>query len=925
MDPREAATFDPKPRDSNAPSPAAEPTVAHPPEAELPRRFGRLVLLKHMARGGMGEVFLATAGGIEGAERPCVVKIIRREHAADRSFLARFLDEARIQSQLHHPGVAQIQEASTDPTGKPYVVIEYVEGRNLGEVRHRATQLGTRVAWPDAVAIGVALTEALAHVHERTDVAGRPLEIVHRDLSPQNVMVGYGGEVKIIDFGTARGENRRCHTVAGVVFAKPGYVAPEVANNTPGDAPADLYAVGIMLWELLAGRRFLTGEASEHLSAVAVGERRPASLAEEIDAPHELDAIIAKLTAHRLTARYASAREAMTDLVALLKRAPSAEDGARSVRSRVANLLRRLYPAEPTRSRAEFSRLVSEARRLSADSALFSTHAPRVTEDGDPALLSGTRYRLVRTLGQGAMGTVYEAEHVDLGRRVAIKALTAPGSGAAEHTARFRSEARAIAQLRHDNLVTVFDFGVAGDGRPFYVMEYLDGEPLDQRMAREPWLTWLEVVELGVQACRALEVAHAASIVHRDIKPGNLFLTRNGTLKLLDFGVAKHTLIEPATTGNGDAIEIFGTPEYMAPEQTLGNADARSDLYALGAVLYELLSGTLPHEAKSAVALFEAKRRGDPEPVSRRAPERGNPKMLDQTIQKALARSPEHRYQSAGALREALEAALDEPRIARIRRRRRGTISTAVGLFALGGLLAYGATHPESSQVLRERTTPAIAWLARWVPNQGDAAPAPEAAPPATPLSVLAAAAPAPQNAAKRLAVAGGELDEDVEAGSEAGAAPPEDPEIVEDEVAANGTTNPGPTPEAAPSPVGEDPVASEVRAAADLVANGRAIKAYDQLRRLARNHPNDARVLAELSHAAAATKSWGEAYRAAQRWVAAEPGVGSRLELARMARAVGKRDEAVATLKAVLKEQPDCPEARELLGRISPSAVAMK
>ena len=350
MQPRDPATFDSKVAERNGAPPAGEAAPAQPPEAPLPRRFGRLVLLKHMARGGMGEVFLATAGGIEGAERPCVVKIIRREHAADRSFLARFLDEARIQSQLCHPGVAQIQEASIDPSGKPYVVLEYVEGRNLGELRHRATQLGTRVCWPDAVAIGVALTDALAHVHERTDAAGRPLAIVHRDLSPQNVMVGYGGEVKLIDFGTARGENRRCHTVAGVVFAKPGYVAPEVANNTPGAAPADLYAVGIMLWELLAGRRFLTGEASEHLAAVAAGERRPTPLADGIDAPHELDAIIAKLTAHKIAARYASAREAMTDLVALLKRAPSPADGERSVHARIAHLVRRLYPAEPART-----------------------------------------------------------------------------------------------------------------------------------------------------------------------------------------------------------------------------------------------------------------------------------------------------------------------------------------------------------------------------------------------------------------------------------------------------------------------------------------------------------------------------------------------------------------------------------------------
>jgi serine/threonine-protein kinase len=137
----------------------------------LPRRFGRLTLLRHLARGGMGEVFLAASGGIEGAERPTIVKIIRRDHKHDESFLARFLDEARIQAQLEHPGVAQILEATQDEKGDPHVVVEYVEGRNLAEVRSRSTQLGMRFSWPDVLAIAISMADALAHVHERTDAS----------------------------------------------------------------------------------------------------------------------------------------------------------------------------------------------------------------------------------------------------------------------------------------------------------------------------------------------------------------------------------------------------------------------------------------------------------------------------------------------------------------------------------------------------------------------------------------------------------------------------------------------------------------------------------------------------------------------------------------------------------------------------------
>src|SRR5690606_23400329 len=132
------------------------------------RQLGRWTLLKPLARGGMGEVYLGTAGGIEGAERPCVVNILRGEHRQDTSFLARFFDEARIQAPLQHPGVAQVLEASTDASGKPYVVLEYIEGRNLSEIRQRGAQLKIPRSWADSVAVAVTLAEALVHVHERT-------------------------------------------------------------------------------------------------------------------------------------------------------------------------------------------------------------------------------------------------------------------------------------------------------------------------------------------------------------------------------------------------------------------------------------------------------------------------------------------------------------------------------------------------------------------------------------------------------------------------------------------------------------------------------------------------------------------------------------------------------------------------------------
>jgi serine/threonine-protein kinase len=881
----------------------------------LPRRFGRLTLLKQIARGGMGEVFLATAGGIEGAERPCVVKIIRREHADDRSFLARFLDEARIQAQLQHPGVAQVLEASTDSSGKPFVVVEHVEGRNLGEVRTRARQLGVRLGWADAVAIGVALGDALCHVHERLDADGRPLSIVHRDLSPQNVMVGYGGDVKLIDFGTARGENRRCHTVSGVVFAKPGYVAPEVANNQPGGAPADLYAFGIMLWELVAGRRFLSGEASEHLALVAKGERKPTPLSGLVDSPRELDSIIARLTRPSMEERYPSAREAVSDLVLLLKRAPSLADGERGVRARVAHLMGRLYPAEPARSRAEFARLVAGARRSNAPAkTTLPTPSPApASEADDPALLPGTRYRLVREIGRGGMGVVYEAFHVDLGRIVALKVLPGEHATSARFSERLRAEARAIAKLRHEHLVTLYDFGLSADGRPYYAMELLEGETLETYMDREKGMDWREAVRLTIQGCRALEVAHRAGVVHRDIKPANLYITTAGSLKLLDFGVAKAASDPEASAPRPGALSLVGTPEYMAPEQTAGgSADERSDVYALGAVLYELVTGRLPHVASSTVALIDAKNRTNCEPPRQRAPKRGLPRMLDDAIIRSLERHPEQRFQSAAEFRQVLEEALREPERARRRRRRMGFATVGAMMVALGGLGYTGYQRPEVRARAMAMAQPVLHKVDELRSARQAALHAPvadEAKPAASP----AKAAPAPED----------------KASSPPSAPPPAKPDPAADPAndkpidvlaQADAPDSAQPSSDSAqPSsdPAQPDALEQRIAASVQLMESGNKLKGYNQLRELGRDNGKDPRALKAWGQAAVEMRAWGEALHVARLWSKVDPGVDSGLNLARMQRRTGHRSDAVRTLAALVKAHPDSDQARSMLGAL--------
>jgi len=662
---------------------------------ELPRLLGRYLLLRRLARGGMGEVFLASTMGIEGAERPVVVKVIRRDHSADPSFIARFLDEARVQAQLQHSGVAQVIEASLDEaSGEPYAVVEHIEGKSLGDVRSRALALGYRIGWADAVAVATMIAEALAHVHERKDPSGRGLAIVHRDLSPQNVMVSYAGEVKIIDFGTARGLNRRCRTVSGVVFAKPGYVAPEVANGDTGDARVDLYALGVMLWELCAGRRFLQGDAAVHMSAVAKNSMNLPLIAADIGAPIEIDNILARLTAFTVDERYLSARLAARDLAKLLAAAPPLPGGERGVRARTANVMANLFPAEPGKSRREFARLVSSAR--AAIPAPSAKEEPAVLSDAPTPgqnVLPGTRLRLVREIGGGASSVVHEAEHVDLGRRVAVKILAPEHGSSPEYAARFRREARAMSRLSHDGLVQLHDFGRSGDGRLYCVMELLEGETVEALLARDRDVTWQEAARIGLRVLSTLDAAHSAGVVHRDIKPANIFLTKDGNVKVLDFGLA-HTPedIGEAVLGapNGDnavaaGFTLFGTPEYMAPEQAAaGRVDGRADLYALGCVLYEMITGSLPYMGSSAAAIVDAKMKGSPEHARERVPNKRLPLAVDEMLMKALSRHPGLRFQTAQEMRDALVQALAAP--ARSRNRRR-----AIGFSALASVMAFAA------------------------------------------------------------------------------------------------------------------------------------------------------------------------------------------------------------------------------------------
>ena len=261
------------------------------------------------------------------------------------------------------------------------------------------------------------------------------------------------------------------------------------------------------------------------------------------------------------------------------------------------------------------------------------------------------KYRVVGTIGKGAMGEVYKAKDPLLNRYVAIKTIAPALAADPDFRRRFQREAQSAAQLNHTNIVTVFDFGEE-DGLTYMAMELLEGRDLKDAV-RSRDLRLGEKLSVMEQICDGLAFAHAKGVVHRDIKPGNIHLQPNGQVKILDFGLARLGESDMTKTGT-----VMGTPHYMSPEQVRGQkADARSDVFSLGAVFYEMLSHHRPFEADSVHGVLFQILEQEPDPIRKWAPE--VPAALVGVVERALAKDPAHRYADAGEMARGLADARD--------------------------------------------------------------------------------------------------------------------------------------------------------------------------------------------------------------------------------------------------------------------------
>ena len=273
--------------------------------------------------------------------------------------------------------------------------------------------------------------------------------------------------------------------------------------------------------------------------------------------------------------------------------------------------------------------------------------------------VGGGRYQLGQLLGEGGMASVYLAHDSVLDRRVAVKTLHTELGREQSFRERFRREAQSVAKLAHTNIVSVFDTGedaVDGAMVPYIVMEYVEGKPLrqvlDEDIAQYGAMPTDKALKITADVLAALEVSHEMGLVHRDIKPGNVMITRRGVVKVMDFGIAR--AMQSGVSSMTQTGMVVGTPQYLSPEQALGRGvDARSDLYSVGIMLFELITGRLPFDADSPLAIAYAHVQEEAVPPS--SINQSIPPAVDALVARALRKNPDERFPSAAAMREECE------------------------------------------------------------------------------------------------------------------------------------------------------------------------------------------------------------------------------------------------------------------------------
>ncbi len=624
----------------------------------------------------MGELCLAISDGEpEGSEREestpqlSVIKRILPEADRGASARARFVDEARVMLRLRHPNLVRVLDAGTI-SGEHYLAIEFVRGQDLRAVWNRCAELRRRIPIDLAVYVCCEVARGLAYAHE---VMG--LGLVHRDISPPNILIGYDGVVKVTDFGLAKSTLGREATGPGMLMGRHSYLSPEQARGIEVDHRADIYATGVVLWELLTGRQLLAASHRSPASALAAARnpniRRPSELVAGI--PEGLDEVVLEALALDRDRRYRTAQRFRARLSEILTRSFPGYD-AEPAGVFMRDIFEREYRSGAEEHNGylhgDFSRIRGQVRgetmSVSRDidrpsktmgqddaksgggmgEAPEQVMTPRQIADQRRGTVIADRFRIEDLLSFDGMGALYRARDKERGGPCVLRVLPESYTRDPELTSRFMRDAKEVSELGHPNIVRVLDIGRLSDGSVYSGMEFLHGQSIATVIREEGKLSPSRAVHIGTQVCRALATAHEHSLIHRDLKPESIALVdHEGDLdfvKVVDFGICKQVDSEGTASSPGT---IIGTPDYMAPEQAAGaEANGASDIYALGCILFEMLSGKRPFSGRNSMDVLRQKGTNEAPRVD--TIDGTIPGPHADVIAKCLARTPEDRPES---------------------------------------------------------------------------------------------------------------------------------------------------------------------------------------------------------------------------------------------------------------------------------------
>lgn len=636
-------------------------------QIQYPKRFGQYILISPLAQGGMGELHLAISGQAD-LKKLCVIKQIITE-LADQEFVARFLDEAKVTVKLGHQNLVPIFEAGV-LDGHYFMAMEHIDGRDLRAIWNKMEEKEFKCPPEIALHITKELCRGLSYAHSFRD-----LQLIHRDISPPNILISFSGEVRITDFGLATSSLKAQKTAPGVLYGKLAYLAPEQAKNETLSPRTDIYSAGIILWELLTGERFFNKEGTQLEKLKRAAEpnyRAPSSINSNL--PAEVDFITRKAMQIDPDERYENAEEMRKDVAELLASLHPTLDTPdvalflaklfgkeiQQGRQKREKLIDRLLPqiVELQRSDEDITQQISQSENDKASLILSSDENLEFEAILPQGTMLRDRYRVEDLIREGGMGMVYRATHTGIDKCVAVKVLHPLYSKMPDVVSRFQQEAKAASRIGHPNIIEIFDSGSTQNGAAFFAMEYLEGDDLAQLLKKGP-LEINRAIEIAYQVALGVGAAHQEQIIHRDLKPENIYLTQKDgelSVKVLDFGIAQGPQDEESRerrlTNPGMAM---GTPEYMSPEQAAGGAcDHRTDIYALGAILYEMLVGKPPHDGNNVLAVLSAKASGVIPSIKKLRPE--IPEALAELVTIALSIDIDDRPSNMEAFAKNLEA-----------------------------------------------------------------------------------------------------------------------------------------------------------------------------------------------------------------------------------------------------------------------------